>query len=725
MLILLTGLLFITSGQQQSFEDIISNLDNLTNEQAYYRLFEYQHQNPAFANTYIQLGHLCEKIIEELDPLRQYRLVQHYINNAIVYYGLFPVFLESNEVRRNRELYSNIPVTASDSRLTNEDVLEYVAHRLEHNKFFKEKLTTIFEALESSKNHYNNCVRLFNEINNSYDSYNEALLRTDMFLLSHLDELEQEYANTIKAFDRYKALIDEFPLTDYNQEYRTRPINTFRLDGITNSDFLMDEFNIWDYGAWVKEFRNIYQNDILALRQEIEEIEKKFIYNYSYLTQAPHIDQETALDSFDELFLFRLGRFDNNSLIRELFNYNDKRQSFLQLSRNTINNPNDSSMLLMARKLRYYYRLALQLNETLEELDQFNSAITPERAGRFRDFFDDYYNGVSGLREHYNNQQLFLKSWFNNGLGNLNAYFRNEEMARRSFPPAEGRDGVLIPLSPFPAGLPDENSVYFTEDVAYLHGIPAFAAGYARKSGTNVPFVAKISEEQKIEWIKEVGTTNRNVTILDNTAKKVFAYENGVIILSSAKTGNDSDFIAPGTVSYINTLVHIDNNGNIIYQEKIENNGYPLYLAYDEINQLCHIVMGKKAKDDDTFFSEISVCQADSTGKVSWETKLNVKGNFAGMVRAEDKYVVYLNELLTTGNNGTDWGLMIADVSFDGRLLQTTPVIASSSFYVDRVFAISSNIINLMGYPGEPPHRSGNLQYLILSTEGEMVFSNR
>ena len=732
LLIVATGLISETSGQRQSYDEIIRDLDELTNEQAFSRLFQHQNQNPHFANTYIQMGNLFEKMIGELDMLRQYHLVQNYFDNAIIYYGLFPVFLESNEIRRNRELYANIPLAAEGYSITNEDVLKYVESRLAHNKNLKSKLTTIYEALEKSKDHYNNCVRIFNEINNSYDSYNEALLRTDDILLSLLNQLEKEYESTIKEFEEYKSLISDFPAAGYNQEYKAMPVKTFRLDGITNSDFLMDRFQIWDYGTWVSQFRSIYGNDILPLRQEIAEIQNTFIANNQYLSQTTYFDSETNLNSFDELFLFRLGRFDNNSLIRELFNYSDKRQSYLLLAKNPLNNPNDSSLLMMARKLRYYYRLALQLNDTRTELENFNSAIIPDRVARFNEFFNDYYQGEAGLRDFSAKQQLLLGTIFNQALYNLESYFSNENTLRITRPPAENRTGAMIPLYPLSGNDIPEHIEYVTSAVEYFQGMPAFITGHIRKPGKNIPFVAKISDGSNVEWIREIEVTEGNVDNSNIAGRKVSAYENGVIAVISAPVENDQSIDGFSEENYLNTLVHLDNDGNIIFNSNIAAAGFPVYLNYDEINQLSHIVLGKKTNNNGGPFSGISVCQADSTGAILWETTMNVEGNFAGMVRAEDKYVIYLNfkkydiggNYGITGNSGNNWALLISEISFDGRILDITPVIPNHSFYVDRVFAISSNVVNLLGYSGEPARKSGGLQYFILSTEGEMIFSN-
>ena len=149
--------------QSIKYEDIISDLGKMPPKQAYYRFFQYQKQDPHFANTYVQLGHASEQIFRELDPLRNFNQANYWINNATLYYGLFEVYLKPNDVRRNREFYANFPLGTDGRRIENEDVVQYVQDRLAYCRTLKDSLELIYSTLEKSKDHYNNCVRIFND----------------------------------------------------------------------------------------------------------------------------------------------------------------------------------------------------------------------------------------------------------------------------------------------------------------------------------------------------------------------------------------------------------------------------------------------------------------------------------------------------------------------------------------------------------------------------------
>ncbi len=717
-------------GQKFTYDEIIESLGSLTSEQAYSRLFEFRSQNPQMGSAYIQLGHVLEQLIGQIDPFREQALMHYYIDNAIIFYDLFPHYLPANEVRRNRKYFTNIPIEAAGLPFSNEGAIEYARRRVDHCKALKQALTSTFNALEKSKDHYNNCVRIFNTINNSYDNYNEALLKTDDKFLALINELDTEFKATIKSFDEYKKLQKEFPVGKYNQQYTLQPIKTFRLEGITNSDFLQDQFNLWDYGKWVADYRSSYEKDILGLRGEIVSIQKLFDDNLKTIANSD-FSENLALKSFDEFFMFRLGRFDSNSLIRELFTYNDKRQNFMLGTINPLNNPNDSSSTLTNRKLRYYYRLALDMQLAKKDLDTFHKAITNEKISRFNEFFTSYYEGEFGLSNYKKSQTLLLEKTFDQVLDNLDNYLDNEVATRSNFTVATGDRGVQISLNPNKPIAPPAPNTYITEFVYYNQGIPRYVSGYLVKPRANAAFIAKISPEQKVEWIKVIDSDNAAINSLNRSATRVLGFEKGVVTLvSTSIKGNES--LGGNEKDFLHTLVQLDNSGNVKRTSHLKSGHQPVLMMFDEINQIAHLVFGQKEQDDSPFFNTTTVCQVDSLGATNWDIDLTANGYLAGLVRADNKYIAYLNfkdydingMRGTAGKNSADWGFLMVTISNDGRISAVKPVAAAESVYIDRVFSLSSNEVNIIGYAGFPGEAKGRIRYFVFSTNGDLIFSN-
>ncbi|MFW5793006.1 MAG: hypothetical protein ACOCWC_01885 [Bacteroidota bacterium] len=724
------------SAQKIDYDELIENLNSLTNEQAFYRLFKYQSQNPTFANAYIQLGNVCENIFKDLDPLQDIELINYWASNAELYYQLFPAYLESGEVRRNRSYYTNIPVETSGKRLDNEDVLAYTKEQIEYCKNYKDTVLLIYSTFEKSKDHYNKCVRIFNEINQNYDNLNEVLLQTDDEFITTLDDLQFNFSACINEFKTYRSVLNKFSEKYENQEYILKKIETFRLDGLTNSNFLLDTFYLWDYDDWTKSFLDVYKDEIVGLRNEISSINKLFKNNTNLINQLDYIDHEMKLDVFDDLFLFRLGKYDNNSLIRELFTYLESRQKYLLLSKNILNNPADSTAELMNKKLRYYYRLAGDLNHAKTNLSDFNKAITPKKVIRFKEFFNTNYNGEEGLKKYYTEQIYFLRKNFSANLKNLKSYLENEQTLRQKYDYANYNNNQSIPLFAVDKSHENFNSLkYITRKIIYEEGKPTYIAGYIKNNDKQTSaYAAKISDNIDIEWITEFNNKTEDTNKTQNS-EIITSYSNGLWAIISEKgliSEVDSLGIEQERELLTNILVHLDNAGEEISRINIGEDNKPFYLKYDEINQLSIFGLGKQDRYIPDAFTSISLSQIDSTNNINWNIDIKLKGQLVDIVRAENKHIAFFNfqHYDINGNSqitkqmGDNWSFVMLEISNDGEITKLTPIITEESIFISKVFSISSDEISLIGHSGYPDDIGEDLHFLIVSSDSEIIFSN-
>ncbi|MFO8068023.1 MAG: hypothetical protein R6U11_10625 [Bacteroidales bacterium] len=721
--------------QKINYGDLIEELDKLTKEQAFYRLFNYQSQNPQFANTYIQLGNVCEEIFTGLDPLQDIEHINHWASNAVLYYQLFPAYLENAEVRRNREYYKNIPIEASGKRLNNEDVINYTLERIEYCKNYKDSVLNLFTTFEKSKDHYNTCVRIFNDINQNYDNLNEVYLQTDDDLLRLLESLKSNFNSSLEEFENYKAFRKSFFSDKKEQVYFLRDIQTFRLDGLTNSNFLLDTFYLWNYEKWTDDFIQTYTDEIITLREEVNKVQKLFSNNAKLINRLDYVDEETKLEVYDEFFLYRIGRYDNNSLIRELFRYLEAKQQYLLLSKNQINSPADSTAEMMNRKLRFYYRLAKSLNISKTRLDEFNIAITPERVVRFNDFFNDVYGGEQGLKRFYVQQHDYLRKNFSNNLLNLKDYFDNIEQIRQEQKFASNNNGISLPLYVVAEDSEEFSSLqYVTTDIAYHDDEPTYACGFVNiDNNKSKAFIAKIADINKIQWLKEFDTMGTNHEGSYKT-EMLYAYENGVkgIISGNALvTELDSMDIEQEVLIKNHYLVHLDNEGEKLNVLDTGFEDFPFYLSFDEINQITIMGFGQKDRYIPGAFSSVNIVHADTTG-INWDIELKIKGQLVDVVKAEDKYLAFLNyqhyeinnDAQITNNMGENWSFVMLEISPEGEVIKTTPVLYENSVFLTKVFNISSDEISLIGRTGYLDEVGENMEYFIVSPDSEIIFSN-
>lgn len=710
----------VSYSQDIKYDDLIEESKQLSAKQRYNRFFEYQKQDPHFSNTYIQLGDACEKIFLELDPLRDLQLINHWANNAILYYGLYPVYLKSNEVRRNREYYTNLPIKTDGSKIENEDVLAYVESRLNFCRNYKDSLVLIFKALEISKDHYNTSVKIFNDLNNQYDNLNQALLKTDSYFLDILDSLDKEYSRAVGEFENYQKMIKTFPIGNYKQEFKLIPIQTFRLDGLTNSNFLNNSFHIWDYGKWVSDFKKIFNAEIVTLRNEIESINKTFNDNKRRLLIVESVEEGFTLGSYDDLFMFRLGKFDNNSLVRDLFRYLNIRQDFLINSKSSLNLVSDSTVLAMNRKFRYYHGLAMHKVQAQEMLNYFSNAIDQEKTLLFNDFFNKNYQGVDGLKDFYSLETIFLTQTLEKSFENLKTYLNNVIVFQNSLGNATGSRGVVIPLKQVSIEDGDNTKLtYLTQSVYWDQGAPRYLAGHINRKGKKpMAFVAKVTDDKTVEWTKEIGNKGKLTLPNGDKTEVIYGFDKGLVCLVSGE--------ADTTIQ--NTLVRLDAEGNEIISQKVPVNHNPCFIKFDEINQKTLMAFSEPENDSSAYISSITICQADSIGEIIWESSFGVHGELVDIIKTGEKHLAIFNfknyQWNDTKIENEIWGALILEIDENGNTTKATPIKSSYNFHISKTFTVSKDEISLIGYASEPNSNEGKLLYLIIDPNGELKFEN-
>jgi hypothetical protein len=234
-----------------------------------------------------------------------------------------------------------------------------------------------------------------------------------------------------------------------------------------------------------------------------------------------------------------------------------------------------------------------------------------------------------------------------------------------------------------------------------------------------------------VKWIRELATSSEAATKSTQISSKLVGYESGVLVIVTADNTIESDTLSPEGRLFANTLMHFNGEGEKIFSQKINSTSYPVYIRYDEINRLCHMAFGQMNDNDPNIFNNVTIVQADSLGSESWSLPLQVTGSFAGMVRGDNQFVAYLNyqdhaieEAALAPSRGNTPGLLAVTISNEGRLLGFESYNSTESLYFNRVVSLSSNEINLLGNGVQHSDSNGALRYLVLSTSGEVLFSN-
>ena len=106
---------------QRKYAEIFADMPNMSLDHIYSELMQFQKQNPYFANTYIQLGMVCEHKMAHTDPLRDIESTLFWADNAHLFYGNFLIFYQSDyfNVAMKKIYFDNFDIRKSKMNFLN------------------------------------------------------------------------------------------------------------------------------------------------------------------------------------------------------------------------------------------------------------------------------------------------------------------------------------------------------------------------------------------------------------------------------------------------------------------------------------------------------------------------------------------------------------------------------------------------------------------------------
>lgn len=124
---------------------------------------------------------------------------------------------------------------------------------------------------------YNRCRQTYTSFLEHYTREKIAhsqLNTTDEQLLHRLQNSADSMPEYIHAFEKALSLQ---PIPNYQPHFSIQPIELYRLDGMSASNFLQSEIVLWDYSAWVHHFLFVQKEQYERLYRNVEDEYRQLI----------------------------------------------------------------------------------------------------------------------------------------------------------------------------------------------------------------------------------------------------------------------------------------------------------------------------------------------------------------------------------------------------------------------------------------------------------------
>ena len=317
--------------QNIRYKDLAPTFEGMGAEELKNSLKEYLAQDLDHPNANFRLALLYESNYKTADVLTRYQYVLANAQQAKLRYTKSKQLVDEREVNRNDEYYFPIFKTYDAKGKPNVEfalVSKKITNGIDSATLMINKIPPIYQSFTRSVNFYDNAVKLFSTVNNEYLSLDDVYLYFDADLEKKLGTLKQNYDSARFYFDRYLELTKAFPIPYHKQKYHIKPIVTYRLDVlITRMNFLTNDVEFWDYGAWVDFIHKSVSGEITSLRTRLNQNEARLDDNLTKI--AASNGEGVAAIALDKQLVFNLNNYDKQSLVLSILDYKILKQDWL------------------------------------------------------------------------------------------------------------------------------------------------------------------------------------------------------------------------------------------------------------------------------------------------------------------------------------------------------------------------------------------------------------
>lgn len=293
-----------TNVEQERYPDLLARIAELPPYEKMYHMLAYQRYHPEFGPLYYRLGDEAYSLLPGKDALHNFDERHELLYKSKLFYGNCLHFL-GGKLAKNEPFPTVKPI---GKRLEYEDVERYLRARLDTISQWRAQTDTLHHRFYRMVDAYESCRQLFLSFMDKYPSEKLAhlcLTDEDRETLSQLTALTATFEQQKKLFTE---ALNVSPVPGYTPQFKMMPILTYRLDGVTSTDFLANDIPLWDYAAWTTTFLNVQRFTYQTLMREIVQEHLMLENGMERFRQTQNVEVVP-----NELLPNRIERYDYNS----------------------------------------------------------------------------------------------------------------------------------------------------------------------------------------------------------------------------------------------------------------------------------------------------------------------------------------------------------------------------------------------------------------------------
>ena len=289
---------------QDYFSEYWTRAAVATPYQAYAIWYEYHSLFPQFSATYYIMGNISYDLIETEHPIRDYDQYSLFLYQSKLCYGDCLHYAEGKTLKAKY-----YPELSQDGKnVPYETLSAYLKERIEIIKHKQLTSKELYRSYTELVERYSLCRQLFTDFNEKYKRAKTAHLLMSEEDVASLQNLIRQADTVGQDIIVFQEALKQHPIPGYNPTFSSVQIALYRLDGLTNSDFLANDIALWDYGAWARDFllthETVYNRYYIDIADEYRKMSQTIDIPMLYNSQP------------DNVLLNRIDRLDYDSWFR-------------------------------------------------------------------------------------------------------------------------------------------------------------------------------------------------------------------------------------------------------------------------------------------------------------------------------------------------------------------------------------------------------------------------
>lgn len=734
---------YLSAQTPEEYDDVFEMIQLQDDFSAMMLLRDFQKLNPEFPLTYYEIAKRMAKDVYNIHPIKHNPELKITAHNVKVYYDLAKIKMDDKVIKKYKKSMPGIVIHSGEKYPTIPDYQKSIDDQyLVLHTYVAKGLAADLNFKNFVRN-YESCIAQFTDLNNEFPNLKLLYLNADKQIMERLETLSTTFDSSLVYLKTYQEISGQLSSLLTSPEMELITISNYQIDGITGVNYLSNRLKLWNYKAWVNEFKEIIATEIKELRDKIELNDKRLDANIQYFTiNSDFNDNMNYFKTTDELRNY-LKKYDYNPLPTDMFDYKMNKLNFLVNTRRQINNPNNEELnVSFFQRVDYYRNLVEEKLQLDKQVTQIFNSITDERIKRYQNHFDFYYKGKEGLLKYFENEYRDNYVELNGNFSNFKSFVLQEVNAHRKNYQFISHLGLDLPTFIQNFDLKNIGKGEYHTSMIEKRGLTNFyaLAGVHRTLDEKTyPYIMLTDSLKQVIWYSQDFMN-------DSLSQPVNAVPVAIVPIDSNKTIALIHELADITQNKTskNYIVEFNAKGNIVDKKQIAQSNYPRYFNYDEINDNYLIIC--KGESDESNTSELEpmkIALYDEYATEVWQVEFELMGDLIGVVNTNNNFLVFSNfnkfkkswtdnELIRLkSDTPAANNILSIYINNQGQIQHEHTYASNKPYYGVKAIKVNSNAINIVGFKGDKPQGdyrnfvyNNELIYILTKPNGELVFSN-